>query len=114
MPAVNRIARTVVYLLVTAQFLLAVPAFANTLASATSAAAHCADMLEAAGDEPCPCCPDGADTLSDCMSACAIASALPASLPTLAVDRVVELVRLAPAVFITSLADPPLNPPPII
>jgi hypothetical protein len=113
LPAVHRIARTILLLFVASQLLLAMPAGAGAMADASSAAADCADMPGASGDEHCPCCPEGADTLSDCMSACA-AVALPTSLPTFAVERSGELMRRTSFEFVTSLADPPLNPPPIV
>ena len=113
-PVVNRIARSVVFLLIAAQLLLAVPAMAGVTGAAASATADCADMPGAHGDRHCPCCPDGASSVAGCMSACTAASALPALLPTIAVDRVAELVRHPTFEFISSLADPPLKPPPII
>jgi len=48
------------------------------------------------------------------MSACALALALPTSLPIRAADDVAELVRQLPIESASSLADPPLKPPPII
>jgi hypothetical protein len=112
--AVHRILLTVLSLFIAAQLLLAVPAGAGAMSGASSAAAHCADMHEASGEKHCPCCPDGADSMSDCMSACIAAAALPASLPVFAVDRLDEFVRRPSFDFVTSLADPPLKPPPIV
>jgi len=119
---VNRWHRILVRLLVVAQLLAAVP-----LASALPAAEHadarasampCADMMDMASlpadTDECPCCPDGADSLKDCLASCTLAAlALP---DTSAFERGhVPSVRVdaAPSAPLLSLSDPPLKPPPI-
>lgn len=103
----NRWQRILVRVLVLAQLLVTAP-----LASALSVA----DRADAMGVEEaeCPCCPDGADSLRDCLASCTLAAlALPdiqviarANVPPLRVDA-------APSASLFSLADPPLKPPPI-
>jgi hypothetical protein len=114
----NRWQGILVRVLVVAQLLSAVP-----LASAQSAADRadempCAEMMGMAAvpadSDDCPCCPDGADSLRDCLTSCTLAAlALPdthvfarAPVPILRVDA-------APSARLISLSDPPLKPPPI-
>jgi hypothetical protein len=115
---VNRWQHILVRALVVAQLLSAVP-----LASAQSAVDRadempCAEMMGMAAmpadSDECPCCPDGADSIRDCLTSCTLAAlALPdthvfarAPVPALRVDA-------APPAQLRSLSDPPLKPPPI-
>ncbi len=78
----------------------------------------CAGMMDMASlpadTDECPCCPDGADSLKDCLASCTLAAlALPdthvvarALAPSLRVDA-------EPSAPLLSLSDPPLKPPPI-
>ncbi len=115
---VNRWHRILVRVLVVAQLLSAAP-----LASALPAADHadampCAGMMDMAStpadSHDCPCCPDGADSLRDCLVSCTLAvAALPdiRILPRAA--AVASRVDAAPPAPLHSLSDPPLKPPPI-
>ena len=115
---VNRWQHILVRVLVVAQLLSAAP-----LASAQPAADRadempCAEMMDMAAtpadSDECPCCPDGADSLRDCLTSCTLAAvALPDThvfartpVPALRVDA-------APTAPLRSLSDPPLKPPPI-
>ena len=114
---VNRWNRILVRLLVAAQLLAAVP-LANALPADRAAATPCAGMMDMtsflAETDVCPCCPDGTDSLRDCLVSCTFAvAALPdirvlprAPAPALRVDAALS----AP---LHSRSDPPLKPPPI-
>jgi hypothetical protein len=105
---VNRWRRILVRVLVVAQLLAAVP-----LVSAMPAT-HRADAMPCADSHDCPCCPDGADSLRDCLVSCTLAvAALPDTrvLPRVAAPAI--RVDAAPFAPLHSLSDPPLKPPPI-
>jgi hypothetical protein len=113
----NRWQRILVRVLVVAQLLSAVP-LANARSAARADDMPCAEMMDMAAvpahADDCPCCPDGADSLRDCLTSCTLAAlALPdthvfarAPVPALRVDA-------APPAQLRSLSDPPLKPPPI-
>ncbi len=66
-----------------------------------------------AGDDPCPCCPDGATSMTDCLVSCLLAAA---TAPTIFTTQVVSIpteafVELPHAA--KAFSDPPLKPPPI-
>ena len=119
----NRWQRILVRVLVVAQLLSAAP-----LASASRVdradAMPCAEMMDMASmpdmagtpadTDECPCCPDGADSLRDCLTSCTLAVAALPDTPVLsrapAPALRVEAALSAPPL---SLSDPPLKPPPI-
>jgi hypothetical protein len=116
--AVRRFARNLVRplvcLLVTAQLLLAVPVAASAQAPGSShGEMPCDQAPTPAGDDSCPCCPDGADSMKDCLGSCTLAAAIAPSIP------LVQDVKLASEAFgdsiysVANLSDPPLKPPPI-
>ena len=90
----RRLARPLAFLVIAAQLLLVVPAMANaTVSAAATTEMHC-DHTDAHGDAPCPCCPDGASSGTDCLVSCMLSAvaapaifvataALPAGLPAL-------------------------------
>jgi hypothetical protein len=102
--------KPLVYLLVAAQLLLAVPAIA--VAPVDSVA--CDHTAMASGGDECPCCPDGAHSMSSCLVSCSVGAA---SMPThqFAARVLAPSVRVAsaPVAPFNSLSDPPLKPPPI-
>ena len=120
---VNRWHRILVRVLVVAQLLSAAP-----LASASpidrADAMPCAGMMDMAGmpdmastpddTDECPCCPDGAGSMRDCLTSCTLSvAALPAT-PVLSRAPAPALrVESAPSAPLRSLSDPPLKPPPI-
>ncbi len=73
----------------------------------------CDDMPMPAGDDSCPCCPDGADSMKDCLASCTLTAAIAPSIcvvhvvPSVAEDFVDSSYRA------TALSDPPVKPPPI-
>ena len=104
-----RLLKPLVYLLVAAQLLLAVPVGA-------SVATPC-DEMEMAGtndSDPCPCCPDGADSMKDCLASCTLAAIAAPATQVLARASAPSLrVESEPSAPLVSLSDPPLKPPPI-
>lgn len=116
---VNRWKHILVRVLVAAQLLAAAPFVSASPAGADHAdSSACAEMMGmtavAADEGDCPCCPDGTDSLRDCLVACTLAAA---ALPvTQAFARVTEpslRVDAPPTAPLLSLSDPPLKPPPI-
>ena len=110
----RKFAKPLTLLVIAAQLLLAVPAMASVPgASQTSATMPCDDMPMPTGDDPCPCCPDGATSMTDCLVSCLLAAATAptillkqvGSVPT---DSFIDLPYAA-----HTLSDPPLKPPPI-
>jgi hypothetical protein len=107
---VPRLAKLLIPLLIAAQMLLAVPAMASAPA-ASSDEVPCHEMPMPA--DHCPGCPDGADSMNDCLAACMLAVAITSEF---------VVVRVAPhpaTEFVdsfnrpSSVFDPPLKPPPI-
>lgn len=111
---VRRFSQALIYVLIAAQLLLAVPAMASAHIGAT--AAHempCDEMPMPADGHPCPCCPDGADSMTDCLVACTLAAT---AAPSISISQ----VTLAPAPLIVEIfhsfdtpSEPPIKPPPI-
>jgi hypothetical protein len=98
--------KPLVLLLVAAQLLLAVPAmaFAQTTSASTSSTTH----------DECPCCPEGADSMKDCLASCTLAAVASSNVPLPARPSAPSLgVEGSPSAPLASLADPPLKPPPI-
>ncbi len=110
---VRRFSQLLIYVLIAAQLLLAVPAMAS--AHIGAAATHempCDEIPMPADDHPCPCCPDGADSMTDCLVACTLAAT---AAPSISIAH----VALAPELPIFELfhsfdtpSDPPVKPPP--
>jgi len=115
---VNRWHRILVRVLVVAQ-LLSVAPFASALPAADHAdAMPCAEAMSmsnmSADKDDCPCCPDGADSLRDCLASCTLAAVALPDTPVLARAPVPALrVESGPSAPPHSLSDPPLKPPPI-
>jgi hypothetical protein len=108
--------KPLVYLVVIAQLLLAVPAMAfSGGSSANSGSAPCDQMGMAAvsNTDHCPCCPDGANSMKDCLVSCTLAAVAPNVHGTARVSTPVLRVDAIPFAPLVSLADPPLKPPPI-
>jgi hypothetical protein len=116
--AVNRWQRILVRVLVVAQllsvapFATAMPAAEHTDAMPCAEAMNMSSMPADKGD--CPCCPDGADSLRDCLASCTLAAVALPDTPVLARAPVPALrVDAAPSTPLHFLSDPPLKPPPI-
>lgn len=111
----KRLLKPLVYLVVAAQLLLAVPAMAVAQGvSAESTSMPCDEMPGMGEGDDCPCCPDGVDSMKDCLVSCMLAAvATPnAGIPSRAIAPALR-VESAPFVPRASLSDPPLKPPPI-
>jgi len=109
------IVKPLAFLLVAAQLLLAVPAMA--LAQSTWATADsnpCDEMMGSTTSDECPCCPDGADSMKDCLASCTLAAVASSDVP-LPARPVASSLRVEglPSAPLLSAADPPLKPPPI-
>jgi len=100
---VNRLARLLLPLLAIAQLLLAVPALASVHAGAAAAAAC----------HHCPCCPDDASSMKDCLAACTLGAAIAPSISVVFVVTQVSAVTADSSYYVPSLAEQPLKPPPI-
>ena len=111
---VRRFSQPLLYVLIAAQLLLAVPAMASThVGAAASHEMPCDDRPMPADEHDCPCCPDGADSMTDCLVACTLAAT---AAPSLSVAHVA--IAAAPPFAddfhsFDTPSDPPLNPPPI-
>jgi hypothetical protein len=111
----KRLLKPLVYLVVAAQLLLAVPAMAYVpAATAESASMPCDEMPGMGGGDDCPCCPEGVDSMKDCLVSCMLAAVAAPSAEIVA--RVIAPASRVDSTLFTplvSLADPPLKPPPI-
>jgi hypothetical protein len=111
---VRRFSQSLIYVLIAAQLLLAVPAMASAPAGAS--AAHempCDEMPMPAGGDPCPCCPDGSDSMTDCLVSCTLAAT---AAPSISIVHVTSGAAPPLAEIFHSFdtpSDPPLKPPPI-
>jgi hypothetical protein len=107
---VQRFSRAIVFLLVFAQLLLAVPV---VVAASPAECTSMADEGHPAHGDSCPCCPDGAQAMSDCFASCALLTALPPLALELPTPLPGDAVRLPLAHPRPASAEPPLKPPPI-
>ena len=69
-----------VYLVIAAQLLLAVPAMSSAFVASAAQTAGCGGMAPDSHGDHCPCCPDGVTTMADCLVSCTLAAAIPAML----------------------------------
>ena len=106
---VRRHARSIAFLIAAAQLLLAVPA----IATASVAAAPCAGMTESHNDS-CPCCPDGVESMKDCLATCTLFAAVPVVVVVSQASISADPVEATFGHFLSTAAPPPLKPPPII
>ena len=110
----NRWAKAVTLLLIAAQLLLAFPAVSTARAPASSGThAPCDQMVSASHHDNCPCCPDGAGSMKDCLAMCTLAAALTPSVFVVSVTRAHAAVLVEFPDSLTTLSEPPLKPPPI-
>ena len=110
----NRLTKPVALLVVAAQLMLGFPAMATAQAPAASGThTPCAEMPAPNHGDGCPCCPDDSGSMTGCLVMCSLAAAIAPS------EFVVAVTPSHAAPFVeysdhrTSLADPPLKPPPI-
>jgi len=119
-PVRKRLFKPIVYLLVAAQLLLAVPAMAATFAfsagaSGASESVPCDQMNAPEHSDGCPCCPDGGMSTASCLASCALAAAvIPYRDNSVRVSAPASRVEALPSIGFASLSSPPLKPPPIV
>jgi hypothetical protein len=94
-----------------------VPAVAAAQVPVASTAASlgepdCHGMPVAGGDEM-PCCPNGTESLQDCLASCTLIAAIPPSLVIMHSPDRTTAIFLDPSCVVASLSEPPLKPPPI-
>jgi hypothetical protein len=110
----NRLSRPVALLVIAAQLLLGFSVMATAQVPATAGThAPCEAMPTVEHDDGCPCCPDDAGSMKGCLTMCSLAAAIAPSEIVVAVtpSRAAPFIEFAG--YHTSLADPPLKPPPI-
>ena len=112
-PYVRKLAKPVIWLLLAAQLLLAVPAVAmSQVATHVGADMPCDGMPMGDGDH-CPCCPEGVDSMKDCLASCMLGAAAPPAEWKVHVVAPPRLGFSEPGSTAGTATDPPLNPPPI-
>jgi len=108
---VRRLARYLLPMLAAAQLLLAVPAMASVPAN-SDGASPC-DHMAMTGDHDCPCCPDGTESMKDCLTSCLLAALITSDVAPVIAMAHVPAEYVDAAYRIPSPADPPVKPPPI-
>jgi hypothetical protein len=77
----TRWVKPLVFLLVAAQLLLAAPVNTFSRVLATDSSSHACDTMTPAADPGhCPCCPDGPESMNDCLATCVLGAAAVAML----------------------------------
>jgi len=111
--SLNRLAKPVALLVIAAQLLLGFSAMASAPAPASETRAPCDEMVAARHNDGCPCCPDDASSMKDCLVMCTLAAAVLPSVFVVAVtpSHAVPFVEFSDC--LTFLSEPPLKPPPI-
>lgn len=104
-------------LLIAAQLLLAVPAVASVQVPAQAQEkSHdqlpCHEMPMSGGDEM-PCCPDGAESMKDCLASCTLIAAIAPGISVVPVTAQTSDSFVDSSHTVASLSEPPLKPPPI-
>jgi len=113
---VRRLAKPLAFLLIAAQLLLTVPAMASAAVTGTAPEQmSCAgmQMADQAGDHHCPCCPDGVDSMSDCLASCLLGVAAAPAISVAHITLSPDVPFIEPARLAETVSDPPLKPPPI-
>lgn len=110
----NRLAKPVALLVIAAQLLLGFSAMASAQAP-TAAGTHtpCEEMAAAQHNDGCPCCPDGASSMKDCLVMCTLAAAVTPSVFVFEVTPSHAVAFVEYSDYHSSLSEPPLKPPPI-
>jgi hypothetical protein len=116
----RRLTCFIIRALVLAQVMFALPVSAglggasSTRDTAGNLPCHANMAISGGHDRHCPCCPDGAGSMTDCLVQCAGAAASDASRPVQAVQQRAAALADQIAVVNDDPADPPLKPPPIL
>jgi hypothetical protein len=110
----NRLAKPVALLVIAAQLLLGFSPLASARAPAAAGThAPCDETAVASHNDGCPCCPDDASSMKDCLVMCTLAAAVTPSEFVVAVTPSHGVAFVEFADYVTTLSDPPLKPPPI-
>ena len=107
-------ARPVACVVIAAQLLLVVPATAQVPGPGNLE--HCdemASLASAASHDGCPCCPDDPGSMQGCLAMCSLAAAIAPGEFIVAVTPSHVALPVEISSYQTSLAEPPLKPPPI-
>jgi hypothetical protein len=109
---VKRIFRPLLYVLIAAQLLLSAPVVSALSAASASNAIPCADMMM--GDtEPCPCCPEGTESMAQCLSACAAAFGFVVAHSGFVAEPEPSSASAPLFAPLAVFSEPPIKPPPI-
>jgi hypothetical protein len=109
-----RLLRPLVYVLALMQ-VVSTPVLAAAIPAAYGAELPCpGDMAPAAGEDHCPCCPDGIGTIAGCLAACAGAAATPLDFLIPIGAQRVDPLQVLDVISKGDPSDPPLKPPPIL
>ena len=112
---VRRLLRPLVYVFALTQMLSAPVVSAAATPGAASAEMPChGEMMPAAGEDHCPCCPDGVDSTAGCLASCTGAAATMSVFVMPVSAQRAERVRTLAVIVNGDPADPPLKPPPIL
>ena len=109
----RKFATPLAFLLVAAQLLLAVPAMAGAPSAAALTAEMPCDDMPMHGDDPCPCCPEGSDSMTDCLVSCLLSATAASTLHIIQAEPDSTRAFANPPHPAPTVADPPLKPPPI-
>jgi hypothetical protein len=109
--------RILMQVLVVAQVVCAAPVASALPAAQSAGEMPCAGMMDMApmhsDSEPCPCCPEGADSVAACLAACAVVAGITASFSMPMISAGTSRAPLPIVTAQSRLFDPPLKPPPI-
>ena len=105
----RRLVRFLAPILLAAQLLAVLPAAAAQTAAVQASHAHC----NGTPPDHCPCCPDDSDSMSGCFVMCALSAAVTPSIFVIAIAPAHTAPMIDSSTYQSSLADPPLKPPPI-
>lgn len=97
----RKFARPLAVLFVVAQLMSYVP----------PAAAHSSSAQDSS--HSCPCCPDGARSMADCLASCTMTAFLAPSFTLPMVETMPAFAAASVAPPVQYLSDPPIKPPPI-
>jgi hypothetical protein len=111
---VHRFSKALVYVLIAAQLLLAVPAIATAHSTGAAAAEQaCDEMPMPAGHHDCPCCPDGSDSMTGCLVSCTLGATAAATISTVPMATATAQPYFEIPHTLDTFSDPPIKPPPI-
>jgi hypothetical protein len=110
---VRRLFRPLVYVFALMQ-LVSTPVLAAAVPAGAGDEMPCHGVMAPAGEDQCPCCPDGIESAAGCLAACAGANATSLDLTFPIVAERVEAIADLEDISNGDLADPPLKPPPIL